>query len=305
MAQELAIKIILILWPLLLYSPMSAQQAIWPESRCGDVVIPFPFHIKSSYNCSIDHRCKYMDDWFEIECRDNRTPFLKSMKLEVTEIDFKNNTVIVMNPIYRCQNSTTFIQSTVPLDQSPFLYPDTNKIIVFGCNTRAQFSYKSPERATCVSSCESKDDMLGYKGCFGMYCCQIDVPWHLSDFNISISRENVTDKAYNTNNPCDFVLIADQDWFFSKSWQGNVGSLLEDIKDSSFVPAVLQWGIPINSSTYSIIPTVKDCHDFSYQTVSGILLIRRVCFCSMGESGNPYTGGGCIGMYNSYKHKTT
>ncbi|KAI4356390.1 hypothetical protein L6164_000417 [Bauhinia variegata] len=290
MARKLITKITLILCPVLLYSLTFAQQTSIVESKCGDTAIPFPFYMNSSLHCSTDHPCSNFDDWFEIECRDNQTAFITSLALEVKEIDVENSTISVISPIYPLQKGASF----APLNWSPFLYSQTNKVLVYGCSPFPFGSPKISESGMCVTTCKAEGDWGGAIDPCRKYCCQTKVSLFLSENNITILPK----KDNSANQPCDFLMIVDPNWL-SKS-NDNFSLVLEHIKNWSSVPAVLDWGIPSISTSSSDLPNVKECHDYIVNTSSGIGLLRRLCQCPLGVRGNPYTGGGCVGMYKQY-----
>ncbi|KAI4353647.1 hypothetical protein L6164_002579 [Bauhinia variegata] len=314
MALELALQFSLILWPLLLFSPTVAQQTRCDPKMCGNISIPFPFGMNSEYTSSINSSCiynslSYLSEWFEIDCRANQTPFLKSLNLEVTKIDIESNTITLMHPIYNCKNATDVfitLHSTVNLVGSPFLYSQKNIFITFGCNTFALLWSNSTGNTGCYSSCESEGDLSAKNDCSGKYCCQTTPPFYLSNFNISIRRVTwgIKSKTFNPGKLCDLTFIVDQTWLEDELWKTNtVKNVLDQLKSLGFVPSVLDWRIP-DSSNLSF-PENQSNLSCSRVDVNNATLNVDIapsgwsCRCRPGFRGNPYVSGGCIGVFSS------
>ena len=129
--------IILVIWEVYAQDdlPVAKPECDW---QCGDVPIPFSFGMKSL-------KC-YEGKWFEIECRNIptytnhiHTPYLKSIRLEVTSIYVEVSLVNINHPIYPSNCGT---KDSPPVNQSlkgsPFVYSqEYNKFVAAGCNIMA------------------------------------------------------------------------------------------------------------------------------------------------------------------------
>ncbi|KAI4356392.1 hypothetical protein L6164_000419 [Bauhinia variegata] len=194
-----------------------------------------------------------------------------------------------MNSINPCEMRVNI----PPMNWSPFSYSQINEVIVFGCDEYSSFkTLISSENDLCLAGCHYvlSGDILS---CDISYCCQASLPLSRSKFDITTVRMKGTDEPYNSY-PCVYLLMVDSNWL-ANSMRNNFSLVLEHVWISRFVPAVLDWGIPFFPTSISMLQNVKNCHDYTFNTSSGIQLLRGQCQCPLGIKGNPYIGGERIG----------
>ncbi|KAK1410829.1 hypothetical protein QVD17_37370 [Tagetes erecta] len=158
------------------------------SDKCGNVRIPYPFGIGA--RCSVNH-------WYNIDCSSS-TPYLPAFNnLKVLGVDLRNQTVTVSTTrIPDCKkpvwNSNEIMG--VDLGRSPFLFSKSHNTFVFeGCGTAAIMANGSVVTG-CSTACPnvSRSDI---KNCYGVRCCQTEIPRYLKSYNINITRSGEDDGA--------------------------------------------------------------------------------------------------------------
>ena len=296
--------IILVIWEVSaqLELPVAKPGCDW---QCGDVIIPFPFGMKSS-------KC-YAGKWFEIECRNtstythsSHTPYLKSIGLEVTGIYLEAGTVTIKHPIYR---SNCGSKDSPPVNQSlegsPFVYSqERNKFVAAGCNSIAILKLNGSEVSGCVSICDENYKVgdigkieLTKSDCNGKSCCENSLPLYLKEYSTEIKglKEN------ESSHECSYAMVVQQNqdpYYRYQSYPFNIPKryyyfpVYDVMKDLDVVPAVLEWEIVNNLN----LTLPSDHHSQCYDTKITSSLYKRSgqrCSCHTGGYGNPYVEGGC------------
>lgn len=115
------------------------------QTECGNIKIPYPFGIKSG--------C-YLDNWYEIECRNATFPFLVKMGMEVVDISIPGDrdefyykdtlfgAIRIKSPITSVGCSRDGIAqssgSVLNMTDSPFFFGKGNRLVAVGCNLQQQ-----------------------------------------------------------------------------------------------------------------------------------------------------------------------
>ncbi|XP_039023318.1 putative wall-associated receptor kinase-like 16 [Hibiscus syriacus] len=258
------------------------------RSRCGDVIIPYPFG--TGGDCNITER-------FFITCNTSVTPnkpFLTTSNIEVINISLDGQLRILSRASYDCYNASGYRRW---LDYRLWLgnrlagisiNNTKNRFTAIGCDTYARVEgFLGQRYATgCLSLCNNITDVSD-GSCSGIGCCQTSIPKGVMSYNISLeSFDNHADVL--PRNPCSYAFVAENDnYTFSSS----------DIRGFRFrnrrFPVTLDWRIGNKSCEVAKIDTKNfgckensDCVDS--ENNSGYF-----CKCIQGYDGNPYLSNGC------------
>ncbi|KAJ1420873.1 Wall-associated receptor kinase, galacturonan-binding domain [Sesbania bispinosa] len=305
------INIILILW-LITNNPAlqaSAQDLIMAKrgckERCGGVDIPYPFGMNNP-------KC-YADKWFEIECKNRTTPYLKYINLEVTSIDVSEGTVQIMNPIFHRNCEGGDARPVVDLRGGPFVYSqDHNKFIGVGCDSIAFLVSNASQVSGCVSICDDTDNdnddgTFDSTNCHGKSCCETSLPSYLSEYNATFE-----DLSRRISNQCSYALISYYNpsrypfYEYQYQYMHRHRYSVSELKHLKEVSAVLEWEIPNKMLTNSTLKLKFPVDEFSYCYATNVTFSQKRnssgqrCSCNSGFYGNPYVAGGCIGMIHHH-----
>ncbi|XP_038684105.1 putative wall-associated receptor kinase-like 11 [Tripterygium wilfordii] len=252
-------------------------------SKCGNITIPFPFGIGAG--CSFNN-------WFDIDCKEDHQPFLKSTGLEVLSISAEESNIRVNHPIFSdCQVNTRTTFASVDLGESPFEYNGTvNRFTGVGCNNLISMSSYWVESivAGCVSMCENYEYPLSTtSSCLGINCCQTGIPSLLKAFNVSLS----TMRNDSMGAGCRYGFLVDQQWIDSSK-----SNIWEIVHNMTHVPVLLDWGmnfyfLPINETIPSYNNSTTQCNSTLSRQIPSLMLFQ--CRCNHGYQGNPYLHEGC------------
>lgn len=276
------------------------------QSKCGNLIVPYPFGIGVGVGCSID-------SWFDINCTTSSDPpkaLLSNGTLEVLSIS--QTEVRIRNVVAtRCYNQTGAVikdsSAWTQLWVSPYTFSYTaNKFTVTGCDDFSLIMGSvgpGPQgliniTSGCVTLCSKSTDVLaGY--CSGMGCCQTDIPKGLKFyFTDPASIDNHT-KVWSFD-PCSYAFLGEQDSF---QFRG-----ASDFLDPTFVnrtmdtvPIVLDFVMGGNQSCVEALNSNSllcqqntSCVD-SDSSYGGYL-----CSCIKGYEGNPYLSPGCKGLFGFF-----
>ncbi|PON89658.1 Wall-associated receptor kinase [Trema orientale] len=301
MLLRILIVTILFFCPITMLASSQAQIAKpGCKSRCGNVSIPYPFGIGSP-GC-------FHDKWFEIDCQNSTTPFLRltnAQELEVLQIEIEKGTLKVRNPItfWNCGPRKPF-QEAANLTESPFVFSQKmNRFTAVSCNVLASMksaaadSNNSKTVGACMSICD-QSITTRETSCNGMNCCQTTIPTNLVVF----STEFVTEHT-NRGKKCMYAFLVELEWF-----QLTRSGKFSDINELEGVPVVLEWRIynwtveefgPIRNGTNS--RGHDSSHSRGHYSNNSYCELGAdgarpsvQCFCKRGFEGNPYIHDGCI-----------
>ncbi|XP_012832195.1 PREDICTED: wall-associated receptor kinase 3-like [Erythranthe guttata] len=261
------------------------------ESKCGNLIVPYPFGIGIGSGCSIHPS-------FDIKCDTSFNPpkpFSGTFNIEVTDITdsqmrIKNWVVtICYNQVGNLTRETTV---GVKFPQY-FSLSDANKLITIGCDDLAIISGLGGINFTsgCVSRCSAKAEIVdGY--CVGTGCCQTSIPKGLTHFSAFVSSLANHIDVWSFN-PCGYAFLAEQNTYTFRSSDLSDGSFINRTIEN--VPILLDW--VIGNITCSEAQKSNDftCHSNSNCIDSNTKLGGFRCSCSDGYEGNPYLEPGCTG----------
>ncbi|KAK5840404.1 hypothetical protein PVK06_009304 [Gossypium arboreum] len=252
------------------------------RSRCGDVIIPYPFG--TGRDCNITAG-------FFINCNTSfipHKPFFGG-NLEVIDISTDGQLRILSHASYDCYN--TSYRNWLFYNFRLFEFSinnNKNKFTAIGCDTYAvvQGSYGQRYTTGCLSLCNNITDVSN-GSCSGIGCCQTSIPKDVKSYDISLSSY-----ANHTNvlleNPCSYAFVAEIDnYTFSAS----------DLHGFEFqgkqFPITLDWKIG-NKSCNEANMDVNNfaCKEYS-KCVDSENNSGYLCKCLEGYVGNPYLTNGC------------
>ncbi|XP_059461864.1 wall-associated receptor kinase-like 1 [Corylus avellana] len=296
------------------------------QRSCGNVSdIPFPFGIGAG--------C-FVDEWFEVVCNNSSSPpkpslrsfndygaspkpVLKKLDLEVLNISLLGGTVRINYPTFvKCIDSGpggSWSQLNTELATSPFIFSQSqNRFLVIGCDNFASMGDVFGPRATfhyefviggCISICDPRSEVVNASSCNGINCCQTPIPSVLNAFNTSMRPVN-NDAYYSKKGKrCQSAFLVEEKWF-QKRGSIKMSSIM------SYVPVVLEWGIP-DASFYSL-PISNNGSASTANNSSPSYICSNItqyyssstswrynwnwtytCSCQKGFKGNPYLLHGC------------
>ncbi|KAL7136208.1 hypothetical protein ABFS83_10G014100 [Erythranthe nasuta] len=259
------------------------------ESKCGDLIVPYPFGIGLGSKCSIHPS-------FDIYCDNSFNPpkpFIARGRLEVTDIS-ESQMRIKNWVISNCYNERGKLtkQTQVQIHLAPYLtFSDTNKLTIVGCDDLALIVGREEVDFSkgCVSFCSAKEQVLdGY--CTGIGCCQTSIPKGQQSFFASLASIS---NHFNVSslNPCGYAFLAEQNTFTFRSSDLNEEKFMERTIEN--IPILLDFVVENKTCIEAQRSYDYACHGNSNCVDSDTGLGGYYCSCFDGYEGNPYLAPGC------------
>ncbi|KAJ9705575.1 hypothetical protein PVL29_003575 [Vitis rotundifolia] len=287
------LQISLLLW-LSIGAAAATQGMPGCQERCGDVDIPYPFGI--GFAC-------YFDEWFEVTCNkstDLPKPFLNIINMEVLSISLDRGTIQVNNPVlFDCSgepsNVTGAPNFTVRWEGGPFSFSENyTRFTAVGCGVLAYIEQSDAIAGGCMSSCKPNETAEKKGSCYGLGCCQTEVPPALQSFTAYLDSFH---SHYHGRLPCKSAFMVDQEWFISN------GQDPDKVTGMDYVPAVLDWRIynaKCNTSTSTRDTSTITVNCGNNTVCSSTNQDSSVtCDCLHGYEGNPYLPQGRQGTQST------
>ncbi|CAI9271798.1 unnamed protein product [Lactuca saligna] len=243
---------------------------------CGNVRIPYPFGIEP--NC-------FLNKWYAVDCNSS-TPYLSALKnLPLLVVDLDNQTVLVnVTMTSGCQNPVSNSSQLLNIDlgDTPFLFSKShNKFIVEGCGAAVILS-NGNALTGCTPTCFQKPVSYRRRDCFGINCCQTNVPYYMKTFSVNITTSSRQMTGYKSRS-CVSAFFEAADSYVRQFFPGQSG-----VGSNSFVPLVLRWTLTENDISQRSCGVIKT---HKLETSNDTLVSTLTCSCqSEIEEGNPYLG---------------
>ncbi|GJW72505.1 EGF-like calcium-binding protein [Tanacetum coccineum] len=260
------------------------------ESRCGDLIVPYPFGIGMNTNCSIGRG-------FDIHCNISLNP----PKAYITKDDYSfikqisDSTVRISNIV--ATNLSSRISSNYT--DMPYTFSEVNKFTVIGCYDYAWLTSFTKSRTVstgCMVFCSTPDDTLANE-CSGSGCCQSSIPKDISYYETQLSAlvdPGVVAASMKSVNPGTYAFVGEQDVFkFNGASDLNDTFFIQRIEAN--VPIVLEWAIGNLSCDKAKVTDNYACRENSKCVDSTRDSGGYRCICKEGYHGNPYLSPGCQG----------
>ncbi|KAL8262335.1 hypothetical protein R6Q59_026384 [Mikania micrantha] len=273
------------------------------KTRCGDLIVPYPFGVGNGTNCSLS-------TGFDIYCDTSLNPPRASVRpTDYSSIKLiSDSTIRTSNSVAsRCSfldGSSNIFDALTNYTGWPYTFSDVNKFIVIGCDGYAWLTSETKSRNVstgCMVFCSDPEGIVGGE-CAGNGCCQSSIPQDISYFRSQVnSLVNSSNVNYTRSfAPCTYAFVGEESAF---GFKGINDINAADVKASnSFmdrieasVPVVLEWAV---GNLTCAEARVSDDDDFACQQNTDCVDSSREtrgyrCACKQGYQGNPYLHPGC------------
>ncbi|KAK9069131.1 hypothetical protein SSX86_013247 [Deinandra increscens subsp. villosa] len=272
------------------------------ESRCGELIVPYPFGIwsdDSAKNCSIG-------EGFDIYCNKSSKPpkayitkgAYSHIKL-ISDSTVRTSNIVASNCSFPdgSWSSHTFSMSL----PRAYTFSKVNKFTVVGCNSYAWLKSRTDNRNVstgCIVFCSSPDEVGGLDECSGNGCCQSSIPQVINYYEtLSNDLQNSDNDDISSFAPCTYAFVGEENVY---KFKGLKDLNATDVYDTSVsdniesnVPVVLDWAIGNLRCAKA-----KETADFACLSNSKCVDSTREaggyrCGCNEGYQGNPYLSPGC------------
>ena len=284
------LQISLLLW---LSKVLAAAALAMPdcEEKCGDIDIPYPFGIGSN-SC-------YFDEWFEVSCNSSThhppKPYLKRMNVEVLNVSVDDSTIRVNNPVLIYQDCPGKPSNdTRPWEGGggPYSFSEiSTRFTAVGCSSLAYISLQNDEVVGgCMSFCKNGTTAATDSTCYGLECCQTQVPSGLQSFTTILETYFNGTASTDHHDECKYAFMVDHVWFSTNIKDPH------KVKDMGYVQAVLDWRIynlTCNASSTSNLNTSTSVCGSNARCSPDTQASSLTCRCQQGYEGNPYLPQGC------------
>ncbi|KAK1372786.1 putative wall-associated receptor kinase-like 16 [Heracleum sosnowskyi] len=263
------------------------------KSKCGSLIVPYPFGIGVGSGCSIDS-----STWFDVNCSTSFNPpraFMGTTNIQIFNIS--DSQLRISNYIgRRCYNQSGGLISDkstyTNLLNSPFTFSDLNTFTVIGCDDIALITGSEQRNFTsgCISLCSKAEDVLDY-GCSGIGCCQTLIPRGLKYYYANLLSLRNHTRVWSFD-PCSYAFLGETNSF---KFRG-----ASDLSDPTFinrtldtVRIALDWVIGNQTCEQARESKAYACQSNTFCTNSDSGFGGYSCSCLKGFEGNPYLNPGC------------
>ncbi|KAF5809229.1 putative wall-associated receptor kinase, galacturonan-binding domain-containing protein [Helianthus annuus] len=260
------------------------------DSRCGDLIVPYPFGMGINKNCSIG-------TGFQIYCNTSFNP----PKAFLRNGDY-NHVVQISDSTLRTSNLLATVEYRIVSNytNSPYTFSKVNKFTVLGCHDYAwldsETKYKNVSTG-CMTICSSVDDAIANE-CSGSGCCQSSIPKDISFYKTELRglRDSNDSRPVVEVPSGSYAFVGEGDVF---SFNGSADLRDPHLSDriEATVPIVLEWAIGGNLSCaeaeamdgFACVNSNSQCVNSTRESGG------YRCICKQGYQGNPYLPPGCQG----------
>nr|XP_043618834.1 wall-associated receptor kinase 2-like [Erigeron canadensis] len=262
------------------------------QSRCGNVIIPYPFGIGPG--------C-FHSNWFEMFCETQFNPpkaFLgKRKSLQILE--FSDYTFRVPSRVAsQCYDKLGNLIKDIPVNtslawESPFSFSKKNQFTVIGCDdfVLLQGTALTNYASSCIALCSKPEEVVN-GSCSGVGCCQTSIPKAMKYYSTLVGSFVNNHVDVWSFNPCTYSFFAEKDKF---TFNG-----VSDFKDPNFknrteatVTQLVDWVVGNLNCSEARTAGVLTCQANSQCIDSDTGVPGYRCVCNKGYLGQPYLEPGC------------
>jgi hypothetical protein len=300
------------------------------DSRCGDLIVPYPFGIGNNSEC-------YINEGFRIYCNTSLNPpkaTIDAVFYNGTDVIYKrsynsiksisDSTIRLSNQLASkcCSPNGTidYIPMGMRFDTRPYSLSKVNKFTAIGCDGSA-FLLKMFKLSRILSYGDSSSGCMVFCSavvapgefsvagefpvageCTGNGCCQSPIAHGITSYKILLDNSSLYDDfvCKGIFNPCTYAFVGEENVFKFKG--------VADLNDTNFierieatVPIVLEWAIGNLSCSEAKATDGYACKSNSICVNSTSPRGGYRCKCKEGYEGNPYLPPGCQGTINKQK----
>ncbi|KAL0799797.1 hypothetical protein Bca101_054972 [Brassica carinata] len=267
------------------------------QTKCGNIKIQFPFGIEKG--------C-YLDDWYQIECRNATFPFLFKMDMEVVNISVPGDegdgndyysslsfgSIRVKTPITSvgCSRNGQESGRVLNLTDSPFFFGRGNSLVAVGCNSKASLTNSEANKLDCevnctvtlptkgvpfldntgCSSCAANNKGEEERSCNGNGCCRARLPDDAEAQQVIGVRIESLDNVNSTSGGCRVAFLTDEVYTSSNATEP------QSFFAKGYTTVTIRWVVKTTNLSFLSSFTCMNSEEFSRSTyVTG-----TSCVCS-------------------------